>query len=428
TRATLENGLTVMVLEDHRVPTVSVGLAVRRGAGSESLAEAGVAALVAELMKQGAGDQDALELARAVDTLGATLSVSASWDSLEANLSGLSRDLDALMAILRDVVLAPRFERGEARRTVARQLDALAKAEDDPQTLVVRHTQQALYAGHRYGEAQSGTRASVGELDGRAARRFHARVFVPGNAVLYASGDLDAERFVTEARRAFGAWQQAPVPEPTPAPPAEAPAAPRIVVVDKPELAQARIVVAHEGVARSDPDRIALDLVNSVLGGGGFSSRLMRILRAEEGLTYGVYSGFSLRRRPGPFLVSTFTRVPETRRALDLVIAELQRIQTEPPSQDELARAASNAVGRFGLGLETSAAVLRGLVSLDLYGLPEDSLDTYRARVRAVDTAEAARVARAHLHPERLAIVLLGPASQLVPQLEGLGPVEVVEP
>ena len=102
--------------------------------------------------------------------------------------------------------------------------------------------------------------------------------------------------------------------------------------------------------------------------------------------------------------------------------------QATGPLLDWLANSVFPEVGRFGLGLETSAAVLRGLVSLDLYGLPEDSLDTYRARVRAVDTAEAARVARAHLHPERLAIVLLGPASQLVPQLEGLGPVEVVEP
>ena len=168
--------------------------------------------------------------------------------------------------------------------------------------------------------------------------------------------------------------------------------------------------------------------MNAVVGGSGFSSRLMATLRSDEGLTYGVYSGFSLRRSPGPFLVSTFTEVASVRRALDLLLGELERGRADPPAESELSWARTLAAGRFSMGLETSAAVADGLVDLDVYGLPRDSLDTYRARVRALTEAEVAKAAQDYLHPERAAIVLVGPSAELVPQVEDLGPVEVVIP
>jgi len=155
----------------------------------------------------------------------------------------------------------------------------------------------------------------------------------------------------------------------------------------------------------------------------------MRELRSEAGLTYGVRSGFSMRSQPGPFSVSTFTRVPETRRAVDMLLAELEAIRSiQPQSAAELAKAKSYLVGQFGLGLETSAAVASALVNLDVYGLPADALDTYRARVAAIDVGQTRAVADALLDPGRAAIVLLGPADALAPQFQGLGPVEVVQP
>ena len=151
-------------------------------------------------------------------------------------------------------------------------------------------------------------------------------------------------------------------------------------------------------------------------------------IRAEEGLTYGVNSYFTLRRAPGPFLVSTFTRFSEARRVVDLILAELERIRTDPPNGAELADAKSLSTGRFALGLETSSAVLSSLVDLDANGLPEDSLDTYRGRVRSIGEADVAKVATDLIHPDRVVIVAVGPAEALKPQLEDLGPVEVVTP
>jgi zinc protease len=427
-RAELENGMSVLVLEDRRLPRVVLGLTFRQGEASLPPERAGLASFTAELMKRGAGERDALALAESVDEIGASLGTSADWDQLRVGVTGLSVDLDLLFEILADVVLRPRFETEEAERARGELLAGLERAKDDPSTLAGWHTARALYPGHRFGLPLTGSPETVATLDAEAAREFHARSLVPNDAILYVSGDVDASDILARARRAFGAMPRATPPEPGPPPPTPAPPARRIVIVDRPDLAQTQITVAHEGIARTDYDRIPTSVMNSVVGGSGFSSRLMTTLRSEEGLTYGVYSGYSLRRHKGPFFVSTSTRVSEVRRALDLLLAELERGRADPPGEDELEWARTLAVGRFSMGLETSAAVMDGLVDLDVYGLPRDSLDTYRSRVRAVTTEQVAKAARDHLHPERAAIVLVGPAEQIRTQVEDLGPVEVVKP
>ncbi len=427
-RRELANGLRVVVLEDHRLPRAAFGITLRRGAGSEDPGEAGLALFMAELLERGAGDRDALALAQAVDQLGASLSASSGWDSTTVSVSGLSRDQGALFAILADVVLRPRFDVREARRARDEMLAALEQSKDEPDALASRALARTLYPGHRYGLPREGARESVERFDAARARALHRRLFVPNDAILWASGDLELDRFLTLANELFGRWPRGSVVDPGPPPPQPAPPARRVVIVDRPDLEQARIVLGHEGIARTDPDRVAVSLMSDLLGGGGFSSRLMERLRAEAGLTYSVGSGFSLRRHPGPFSVSTFTRVPEVRRTLDLTLAEIERFRREPPDEAELRDARALAVGEFSLGLETSDAVVASLVDLDVHGLPEDSLDTYRTRVRATTPAQIAELAQRLLHPERGAIVLVGPAERLRPQLEGLGPVEVVAP
>ena len=189
------------------------------------------------------------------------------------------------------------------------------------------------------------------------------------------------------------------------------------------------ILIGHEGIARSNPDRIAIDLMNDALGGSGFSSRLMKVVRAKNGLTYSIGSGFGLRSQPGPFQIQTFTKVESVRAVVDLVLEEMGAIrEARPVDAEELAKFKSYSAGAFGLSLETSGAVLSSLVDLEVHGLPEDSLDTFRARVGETTLEQVRAAAKDRLHPERAAIVVLGPAEKLVPQLESLGPVEVVKP
>lgn len=427
-RGELPNGLRILVLEDQRLPQLGIGLAVRRGAALESLDEAGLATFTAELMGRGAGGRDALELAQVVDDLGANLDTSAGWDSLSVTVSGLSRDALTLFGVLADVVRRPRFDADEAEKVRGELLAVLEGQKDSPGTLARNAFARALYDGHRFGLPVEGSPEAVARLRAQAAREFHARVFEAGDAILYATGDVRFADVRALAEQAFGDWPRgevAPLPAPPPSP---LPPAREVVVVDRPDLTQAQILVGHDGLARSAPDRIAALLMNEVLGGGGFSSRLMARVRAEEGLAYGVYSFFSMRRAPGPFGVSTSTRVPEARRALDLVLAELDRARQGEFSAEELEAVQRLATGRFVLGLETSSAVTEALVDLEIQDLPRDSLDTYRARVAETSLEEIQAAAGRHLHPDRAAIVVVGPAEALVPALEGLGPIRVEQP
>lgn len=427
-RGELENGLHIIVLEDPRVPWVTLGVVVRSGAARATPDDVGLADFTAELMNRGAGERDALELANAVDALGASLVVASDWDSMTVQVSGLSGDLEALAEILGDVVLRPRFDEDEARRARSETLAGLAKAKDNPETLLRWNLYRALFSDHAYGYPKEGNPATVEKFDASRARALYRETWVPRDAIFYASGDADAKTLEALARSLFGAWTGGAPPGPAPKPATPAPTSRRIVIVDRPDLAQAQIAVAHEGVARAEPTRVAVELMNSTLGGGGFSSRIMKVVREDAGLAYFAYSAFAMRRDGGIFVASTATRIPEVGRSVELLLAELDGMRTNPPTAEELAHAKSRAVGRFVLSLETSSALVSELVSLDVQGLPKDSLDTYRSRIRAVTLEDVAQAARDRLHPERAAIVVVGPAEALRAQLEPLGPVEVVEP
>ena len=422
-RFELSNGLRVLVLEDRKLPAIDMGLTVPRGIAIEAPDEAGIANFTAELMQRGAGGRDALALAQAVDSLGGSMSVGAGWDSMDASVGGLSRDRAALFEVLADVVQRPTLDSGEAARVRAAQLARLRQAGDDPGTLVAWTFFETLYSGLRAGLPSSGTEASVSGLTAADAAAFHTRVFTPDRAILWAAGDVLAEDFKKEAEAAFGSWSG-----PKLAPPASAlpeTGRRRVIVVDRPELGQAQIAIGHDGIARTHEDRLELQMVNTVLGAAGFSSRLMASVRAEEGLTYSIGSRFSQRRTGGTFLVTTFAEAARVGDLLGLVMSELERIRTEPPSETEIGWAKSLRTGRFALALETSGAVAGSLVDLEVYDLPRDTIDTYRGRVRALEPAALASAAQNAFHPDRAAIVIVGPAEALVPQLEAYGEVEV---
>ncbi len=422
-RLELSNGIQVLVLEDHKLPAVAMGLVFPRGRAIETPEQAGIASFTTELMQRGAGDRDALALAEAVDSLGARMSVGADWDSVSVRIGGLSRDRGFMMSILADVAIRPRFDAAEAERVRTRQLAGLRQAGDDPGTLAGWTFQDVLYGATRAGLPSAGTPAAVDGFDRAAAQAFHRRVVTPEGALLWVTGDVDVETLRAEAEAALGAWEGADLAAPADRLPATGDR--RIVVVDWPELGQAQVVLGHEGIARGDDARLPIQLMNTVLGSAGFSSRLMAKVRAEEGLTYGIGSRFAQRRAGGSFSVSTFTEVGQVGKLLGFTLAELERIRSEPPTAEELAWARSLRTGRFALSLESSGAVMDALVDLEVHGLPRDTIDTYRGRIRALTAEEVAEAAHRFIHPERLTIVVVGPADALVPQLEAYGTVEV---
>ncbi len=425
-RATLANGLQVLVLEDRRLPEFAAGVAALRGVAVETPREAGLAVFTAALAERGAGARGKLALAAAVDDLGADLSAGADWDTLRFSVSGLSQDFPTLFGVLADVVRRPRFEAAEAKQLVAEQRAALAQAKDDPARLASQHLMRALYGAHRMGTPSAGTDETVARFGAADARDFHARVVTPAGAILWAVGDVDAQAFLAAAEASFGDWRGAPI-APLPEPPV-APTKRRVVLVDRPELGQVQVAIGHAGIARTDERRIEALLMNTAFGGGGFSSRLMARIRAAEGLTYGIYSQFVQYRAPGPFVITSFTRVPEVGKLLASTFEEIARLRSAPPAGTELEKTRSLRVGSYPLQLETSAAVMSALLDLDVYGLPRDTLDTHRARLRAITAEQVAAAAQALVHPDEATIVLVGPAAALRDAASVYGEVEVVAP
>jgi len=261
--------------------------------------------------------------------------------------------------------------------------------------------------------------------------RDHLRGFAetyirPRRGGLVMVGDVSADEMETLATRHFGSW--------TGAPPAafEAPVGPRTLerrvwVVDRPGSVQAEIRVAHLGVERAHPDVFPLTVVNTLLG-GAFTSRLNLNLRERNGFTYGVRSGFSFRRQPGSFQVSTAVGAESTVPAVREILAELERLVADGPSIEEVEASRDYIAGIFPLRLETVSQVAGRIAEQVIFGLPDDFHGTYRDRVRAVTLEDAAAAARRHIRPAEAQIVVVGDAATLVPALEALavGPVEVV--
>lgn len=424
-REHLDNGLTVLIIEDQRLPAISLTLLLPAGGGTDPPGQAGTASLVAGLLNKGSRRRDADSLAVAIDDMGASYSARTGRDSLVVSLAGLSEDFMDLIALLGEITLEPAFPAGEFHLLRQRRLHALTRAMDQAATVADWTFSHGLYGEHPYGPPLSGTAASMTDLAETAPEAWHRRLFVPAGSCLAIAGAVPAEQALKAAADIFDSWQGTsppPVSHPDPVP-----AARRILLVDRPDSPQAQIRWGHLGISRRDPRHDAAELVNDVLGGGGFSSRLMQTIRSEKGLTYGIHSGFSARLHAGPFQISTFTptaSVGEVLRDIDDLVGAFR---DGGPTATELDDARRRLVGGYPLQFETATQVAGQLLEMELYGLPEDTLESYQDRILAVDLGQAADLAHDLLHPESALAVVVGDLSAMGSAPADWGTTETVD-
>jgi zinc protease len=405
-RRHLDNGLTVLIVEDQRLPAISLTLLVPAGGGADPTGQAGTASLVAGLLDKGSRRRDADSLAVAIDDLGASYSARAGRDSMAISLAGLSEDFMDLLALLGEITLESSFPATEFHLLRQRRLHALTRAMDQAATVADWTFSRGLYGEHPYGPPLSGTAASISALTETVPAVWHEQQFTPAGSCLAIAGAVPAEQALKAAADIFERWQGTPPPRASH--PDPAPAERRILLVDRPDSPQAQIRWGHLGISRGDPRHDAAELVNDVLGGGGFSSRLMQTIRSEKGLTYGIHSGFAARLHAGPFRVSTFTptaSVGEVLRDIDDLVGAFR---ADGPTATELDDARRRLVGGYPLQFETATQVAGQLLEIELYGLPEDTVESYQDRILAVDTKQAADLAHDLLHPEAALAVVVG--------------------
>ncbi len=425
---TLANGLRVWLLEQHEVPLVQANLVVLSGASADVPGQFGAAAMTAAMLDEGAAGKAALAIADEVEFLGATLSTSASFDASAVRLSTPAAKLGDALGLMATVALTPDFPTEELERLRTERLTGLLQARDDPASLVGLAFPRLLYGPeHRYGTSAGGTETSLKALGVTELKTFHRSHYRPDNAVLIVVGDTTpaALRPLVEAR--FGAWKaEGPAAPPFPVRASPQPGKRQIFLVDKPGAAQSQIRIGLVGVPRSTPDYIALDVLNTVLG-GSFTSRLNMNLRETHGYSYGAMSRFDMRRAAGPFFATAGVQTDKTADALKEFFNELNAILRPVPA-DELARFRNYAALGFAGEFETSSQLAGKLEEVAVYGLPDDVFSTYVGAVQAVTSADLTRVAKQYLLLDRMAVVVVGDRATIEAPIRaaGLGPVTLV--
>jgi zinc protease len=427
-KRTLSNGLTVWVMGIHKVPTVHLELTVRAGITADPPQKFGVASLAADMLDEGAGTRTALEIADAIDFLGADLSATGSVDASYVDLHvPVARLADALTTMA-DVVARPTFPDAELNRLREERLASLLEIQDDPEQLIQVAFPKLVFGDtHRFSVPAIGTAASLKGITAADLKAFHTLHYRPDNAVLIVAGDVTADTLVSMLEQALGGWKGPAGAKVTPAADAPQLTARRVYLIDKPGAAQSQIRIGWVGVARSTPDYFPLRVLNTILG-EAFTSRLNNNLREVHGYAYGASSRFEMRLNAGPFYAAAGVQTDKTAEALKEFFIELARIH-EPVPAPELDKAKSYLALQMPRNFETTRATANALANAYLYDLPADYYTTFGDRVRAVTAADVKRVADKYIQPDKFAVVIVGDRKVIEPGVKALnlGPITVVD-
>lgn len=427
-RRNLPNGVQVVVAPVRKLPIATVIALVEAGAVCDTRGREGIADLTSDLLLEGTITSDGAELVERFERLGASVDASTDWDGVAVTLTSLTEHLGPAVRLLGEVLRTPSFPQREVERLKAERLAKLLKLRAEPRGLGDEMFTRVLYEdASRYARPEGGTEASVSAITRDDVRAFYERRYRPGAVTLIIAGDVGADEAMALAQATFGDWKGTADGEPrTSDAPARATRA--LHIVSKPDAPQSEIRIGNVGLPRKHPDYYAAVVMNAILG-GLFSSRINLNLREVHGYTYGAFSHIDWRRQAGPFMVSTAVQSNVTAPAATEVLAEIERIRAKVVSEDELSLATSYLDGVFPIRYETTDAIAGALAVMIRYALPDDFYDTYRARVRGITTEDVLRVAREHVHPAALQMLVVGDLESVRPALEALrfGPLTVYD-
>jgi len=425
--AKLQNGLTVLILEDHRTPSVFVQLHIG-GAGAvfEPPSMTGLANVTAQMLREGTKSRTSLQIAEEVDRLGATLGAAGSFGSSQVvfSASGLSDNFDSWFALAVDVLLNPSFPREELEKLKQRQRAQLRQQRSAANFLVNERFYRAVYGDHPAATV-SPTVESLDALTQEALVQWYRERYAPQNALLAIAGDVRAQELIPRLEKWFASWQRNDVKRTWPPNPVAATSR-KVYLVHRPNSVQTTVALGNIAIERRSPDYIPMVVMNHILGGGS-SGRLFLNLREEKGYTYGVYSDFSALRYPGPWRAGGNMRTEVTAGALVEFFKEIGRIRDQTVPSAELEDSKRAIAARFALSLEQPTAILGLAVSRVQFRLPEDYWDTYPAKIMSVTAEDVQRVARKYLDPDAMQLVAVGDGLKIQSVLEPYGPVEVYD-
>lgn len=429
TREVLPNGVVVYLLPKPGVPLVNFRILVKGGAESDPAGLAGLSLTTAQLLRSGTPTRSAEQFSTQLDGLGGSFIANANEQYTFVGAEFLRKDLEAGLELTADALLHPSFPEAEVKKVLSRGIDGAKAAKDNPQAAIRQYFRAFFYGpAHPYGHPAQ--EASLTRITRNNIAEYAARAYVGRNTVVIVAGDFDPATAASAVRKAFSplpagtAWQWAANARPAPGG--------RLLLIDKPDATQTYFEIAMPGISRTDPDRTALRLINTLFG-GRFTSMLNDALRVNSGLTYGANSVVELNRLPGAITISTYTRTETTEKAMDMALDILKTLNQKGITPEQLASAKAYVKGTYPTqALETPDQLATILGDMEIYGLNRGEVDDLFSQIDAVTADRANALIRKWFRPEDLTFVVLGNAAKIRDSVKKYAPsvkeVKVSEP
>jgi len=412
-RHVLSNGLIVLLVDNPSIPAVSLSVSVLTGARHEPEAKAGLAMMVSRLLDEGTKTRTSLEIAEAIESVGGMLDSDGSYERIVVSALVLKEDIDLGLELAADILINPIFPEAFIEKEKSRTLSEIASARDRPQVIAGWEFCELIYGKHPLHRPSHGYPETVSTLTRADLLDYHENFIVPNNAILSMVGDFRTSEVLSRIERYFGTWRSKPLSLPSHSKPLRQTDR-RIKYISMPAQ-QLNIYLGHLGIERSTPDYYALQVLDTILGGGaGFTARIPQRLRDELGLAYTTFASItaSAGADPGRFVSYIGTSPENMKAAIEGLVHEIQRIINEPVTDQELQDARDYLTGSFVFSFETSSQIARFLVHAEVYGLGFDYIDKYPEYIRAITTSDISRVARQYLDSENYTMVVVGPIDE----------------
>jgi zinc protease len=422
-KSTLPNGATLILLRKADVPLITVRAMFRGGAEADPAGKQGLAAMTAELIRRGAGERTADEISEQLDSIGANLFTGANLQASFVAAECTTKTTDRCLEIIRDMIIRPTFPQAEFTKAIAQRVDAARSSKDNPGMAIQQYFGPFVYpTGHPYARPAMGDETVIAKLTLDDVKAYHRRMYTGKNLILIAAGDIDPKTFGPRLRDLFSGipegtryeWMASPGPLKF--------QTSRLLLVDKPDATQTYFRIVMPGIERANPDRTALQLVNTLFG-GRFTSMLNDELRVNSGLTYGAQSSIEQNRLSGALAINTYTRTDATEKAMDLALAILKRLRTQGIDAEQLQSAKNYIKGNFPTeSLETADQIANILGEIEIYDLNRGEVDDLFSRIDSVTVAQANALAKKYYVEDNLQFLVIGAASKIQDTLKKYAP------
>ncbi len=401
-----ENGMVLLSLEQDSIPIVTIQVLIEAGSVFDPEGKAGLARMTANLLERGTEKRNAIAISEELDFIGADLSIRTWKDYTTLRLRVLKKDIEVGFDILSDLLIAPGFASEEIDRIKKETQGAILAQEDQPGAVARIAFHDLVFDAHPYRYPTIGLEAAIDKIALGDLVAFHKRHYRPNHTILAIAGDMKAEEAKGFVEKYFGGWEKGKQPLPKIDGPKQL-RGKTIKRIDK-NLTQATVMLGHRGIDRTHSDFYAVRVMNYILGGGGFSSRMMTDIRDNKGLVYSIYSHFSANRFPGAFSVSFQTKNSNAKEAIGAVLREIQKMRDAGVTTEELEEAKAYLAGSFPLKIDTTRKMASVLATIEFHGLGLDYFDDYIAKIKSVTREDVFRSALKYLSAEHYVLVVVG--------------------